>query len=55
MTIQRGNLLVSDTYLISMDPGIGDVPHADVLIRNGWVADHALPVSCLSQVRTLQQ
>ncbi|MGW7478111.1 amidohydrolase family protein [Nonomuraea muscovyensis] len=38
MLPERTDLLVSGTYLISMDPGVGDLPRADVLVRDGRIA-----------------
>ncbi|MEV1247594.1 amidohydrolase family protein [Nonomuraea sp. NPDC050022] len=36
---QRHNLLIAGTHVISMDPAIGDVPSADILIRAGQIID----------------
>ncbi|WP_433513016.1 amidohydrolase family protein [Nonomuraea sp. CA-143628] len=38
---QRHNLLISGTHVISMDPAIGDIPSADILIRAGQIIDVA--------------
>ncbi|GAA2444322.1 amidohydrolase family protein [Actinomadura vinacea] len=38
MLPQRTNLLISGTHLISMDPAVGDLPEADILVRDGRIA-----------------
>ena len=35
----RGDLVIRGAYLVSMDPTVGDMPSADVLVRNGVIAD----------------
>lgn len=32
------DLLISGGHVVTLDPGIGDLPHGDVLIRNGKIA-----------------
>ncbi|GAA3190691.1 amidohydrolase family protein [Nonomuraea roseoviolacea] len=39
MLPKRTDLLISGTYLISMDPDVGDLPCADVLIGDGRIVD----------------
>ncbi|MFI0423219.1 amidohydrolase family protein [Spongiactinospora sp. 9N601] len=41
MLPDRTDLLISGTYLISMDPDVGDLPRADVLVRDGRIAEVA--------------
>ncbi|MGW4474885.1 amidohydrolase family protein [Nonomuraea sp. NPDC004354] len=36
---QRHDLLIAGTHVISMDPAIGDLPHADILVRDGEIID----------------
>jgi cytosine/adenosine deaminase-related metal-dependent hydrolase len=36
---QRHDLLILGTHVISMDPAIGDIPSADILIRAGQIVD----------------
>ncbi|HEX2316521.1 MAG TPA: amidohydrolase family protein [Thermomonospora sp.] len=42
MLPQRTDLLILGTHLVSMDPAVGDVPCADVLVRDGIIV-HAGP------------
>jgi 5-methylthioadenosine/S-adenosylhomocysteine deaminase len=37
-TVPHHDLLVSGGYVVTLDPGIGDLPQGDVLIRNGRIA-----------------
>ncbi|WP_433214989.1 amidohydrolase family protein [Microtetraspora malaysiensis] len=39
MLKQRTDLLIAGTHLISMDPAVGDIPRADLLVRDGRIAD----------------
>ncbi|MFF5213238.1 amidohydrolase family protein [Streptosporangium sp. NPDC000396] len=39
MRHQRHDLLIVDTYLISMDPDLGDIPRADILVRDGQIVE----------------
>ncbi|MEU7896597.1 amidohydrolase family protein [Nonomuraea sp. NPDC049152] len=36
---QRHDLLIAGTHVISMDPAIGDVPRADILVRDGEIIE----------------
>ncbi|NBE92681.1 amidohydrolase [Nonomuraea sp. KC401] len=36
---ERPDLLITGTHLISMDPAVGDVANADVLVRDGRIAE----------------
>ena len=37
-TVPQHDLLISGGYVVTLDPGIGDLPQGDVLIRNGKIA-----------------
>jgi 5-methylthioadenosine/S-adenosylhomocysteine deaminase len=36
--VPQHDLLISGGHVVTLDPGIGDLPHGDVLIRNGKIA-----------------
>jgi 5-methylthioadenosine/S-adenosylhomocysteine deaminase len=37
--ISRGNYLIKNGAVITVDPALGTFPNADVLVRNGLIAD----------------
>jgi 5-methylthioadenosine/S-adenosylhomocysteine deaminase len=37
--ISRGNYLIKSGAVITVDPALGTFPKADVLVRNGLIAD----------------
>ncbi|MEU8310539.1 amidohydrolase family protein [Actinomadura sp. NPDC048955] len=39
MLPQRTDLLITKTHLISMDSAVGDLPHADILVRDGRIIE----------------
>jgi 5-methylthioadenosine/S-adenosylhomocysteine deaminase len=38
LTMPQPDLLISGGHVVTLDPGLGDLPHGDVLIRNGRIA-----------------
>src|SRR5882757_515391 len=37
-TVPHQDILISGGHVVTLDPGIGDLPQGDVLIRNGRIA-----------------
>src|ERR1700733_4388432 len=35
----RGEFVIRDTYILTMDPGLGDIPGGDIHVKNGLIVD----------------
>ena len=50
---QRGNVLIRGAHVLTMDPDLGDLPNADIFIRDGVIASVGTKVLDLTNVELI--